>query len=201
MPTLVDIIAKFTDYDTNKTDEGEIIADFLHKYKMTTVKINGFYRTIRSADNTYLFTTDEKRGSIEYKASEIKSLEKLMPATGLYASKYGLVYLTRLPQRQWLKSFCLDKNYAMLYLDNPTGEITVENTIFNPLHFDEETLIYNDNLYIGWKNVGKLVSKDKVFLVKPQFKEEIEELWPQLKITSEANSQPKYMDERLMLDF
>jgi hypothetical protein len=201
---LIDSIAKFMDFDRKKVQDAVILTEFQHKYQHTTVKINGIYHTIQVIDNNLLYAQELETGNGQiYK--EIDTIEAAHPPTGLYASEHGLLYLSRLPYKQWKKSLYLGENYNITVLkrgktkENPN----LVNTVFNKHNeYHPETIEYQGEIWLGWVKVGVLDKDDGIIRVeKPTFKEEITELWTQYPVILGLKPQPKPMVAELILDF
>jgi len=114
-----------------------------------------------------------------------------------------LIYLYRLPKRQWIKSFSIGANYNALVLQQETADTppTSWNTVFTADHvYQKETIIYKDIVYLHWLPVGKVID-DTIFVSNKNFIEEVKELWsPQFQIILDANP-PQQREESLILDF
>jgi hypothetical protein len=200
---LIDSIAKFMDFDRKKVQDAVILTEFQHKYQHTVVKINGIYHTIQVVDNNLLYAKELETdlGQI-YK--EIESIESVNPPTGLYASEHGLLYLSRLPYRQWKKSLYVVENYSITVLKVAKGKSPhLINTVFSKHNeYHPETIEYQGEIWLGWVKVGVLDKDDGIIRVeKPTFKEEITELWTQYPVILGLKPQQKRMDAELILDF
>lgn len=192
------------DFDRKKVQDAVILTEFQHKYQHTLVKINNIYHTIQVFDNNLLYAQELETGNRQaYK--EIDSIESVLPPTGLYASEHGLLYLHRLPYRQWKKSLYLGENYNITVLKRGKTKESpnLVNTVFNKEHeYQPETIKYQNEIWLGWIKVGVLDKDDDIIrLEKATFKEEITELWTQYPVILGLKPQPKHMDVELMLDF
>jgi hypothetical protein len=201
---LIDSIAKFMDFDRKKVTDAVIVTEFQHKYQHTIVKINNIYHTIQVVDDALLYAQELETGMGQvYK--EIDSIESVNPPTGLYASEHGLLYLSRLPYRQWKKSLFVGENYNITVLKRGKTKESpnLVNTVFSKEHeYQLETIKYEDEIWLGWIKVGVFDKDDGIIrLEKPTFKEEITELWTQYPVILGLKPQPKPMDVELMLDF
>jgi hypothetical protein len=201
---LIDSIAKFMDFDRKKVQDAVILTEFQHKYQHTIVKINNIYHTIQVVENNLLYAKELETdlGQI-YK--EIESIESVLPPTGLYASEHGLLYLSRLPFRQWKKSLYVGENYHITVLKRGKTKESpnLVNTVFSKEHeYQLETIKYENEIWLGWIKVGVFEPvQGVIWLEKPTFKEEITELWTQYPVILGLKPQPKPMDVELMLDF
>ncbi len=198
-------IADLVEFDLKRFSEAQILEDFNHKFAGSILKIDGYYiktEILEKRAKTLVLHTFDKEGlSIEIKF--LRTIEKVQPKTGLYASDYGLLYLNRKPKRQWIKSLSLGNNYEVHILQKGNKEVfpDVWNTVLvDNTRYAKETIIYKDIVYLHWLKVGK-VFNDTIHVTNKKFIEEIKELWnPQYQIILDANlPQPKV--EKLVLDF
>lgn len=198
--SMLNVIAKFMDYDPLLTSKDDIYSDFLHKYRDTYILINNefYYVTNLHGNTLYVLTLNNEEK--DFGADDIHVIEKFMPETGLYKSDTGLLYLYRIPARQYLKSFAPGQNYETIVLENRKGTTVKSNVLVSDPNFYPETCIFDKNVYLGWIKVGTKGIRT-IYLEKPQFLEEIRELWPQYMITTEPNPQQKHTEEKLILDF
>jgi len=200
---LIDSIAKFMDFDRKKVRDDVIVTEFHHKYQHTIVKVNGIYRTIQLLENDLLYV--KELDGINLMLDEIESIESVNPPTGLYASEHGLLYLSRLPFRQWKKSIYSGENYMVTVLKRVKGKDSphLVNTVFNKHNeYQPETIEHQGEIWLGWIKVGVFDKEDGIIrLEKPTFKEEITELWTQYPVILGLKPQPKPMVAELILDF
>lgn len=206
---MLQAIAKLIDFDPNIFDHGAIIEDFTHKFARSWVNIDGEYYRINALyqddDDNYKLKCSDIDDDIQYiQVNRIRKITPFMPETGLYKSKYGLVYLSRVPARQWLKSYAEGKNYKLTPLAHGIGDglPNTRNTILDPAsEFHRETMIDSSNqIWLHWRRVGTL-DRHTIYLDNDKFLKEITELWPQYQITSGAKPQPAQRVEKLILDF
>lgn len=204
---MLDVIAKLVDFDPRRFDTGQIIEDFHHKFSNSWVIIDGEFQRVNNLyqddDDAFILKTTDLDGDNQYlKVDRIREIKKHMPKTGLYKSEYGLLYLHRVPARQWLKSYAEGKNYRITPLSgvNPNTKNTVLN---DESEYHPETMLdaYH-RVWLHWKQVGHLVPREHtIYLDSDKFTKEIQELWPQYRITSDAKPQPARRDEELITDF
>jgi hypothetical protein len=198
-------IADLVEFDRERFSEAQIIEDFNHKFHRSILKIDGEYRTVSllqsRARGLTLDVFNEKGDELGIKY--LKTIEKVLPATGLYSSDKGLLYLYRIPRRQWVKSLSLNQNYKVQMIERgPMGEVpSIYDTVLvdNP-RYAKESLIHNNNVYLHWKRVGK-VKNGALVVTNKNFLEEIKELWnTQYQTITEADLPPQKV-EKLILDF
>lgn len=206
---MLDIIAKLIDFDPQIFSPSQIIEDFSHKFAGSWVSIDDdFYKVLslyEDDDSTYKLKVSNLDGDNQYlNIKHIRKITPFLPPTGLYKSVHGVAYLSRLPARQWLKSFADNKNYKCTTLATTAGIPNARNTILSPeAQFHQETMLDHAGcVWLHWRNVGKLDGrKNTIYLNDDTFLKEITELWPQYQITSAAKPQPVLLDERLITDF
>lgn len=200
-------IAKFIDFDPNRQGAGAIIEEFNHKYKESWLLVDGkptlIHKFSFNGENFSLTMTPLGKMADQY--LEITTIEPFVPKTGLYGNKDGLIYLHRLPQRQWTKGFCLNKNYISKTLVKRDGirDINViKHLTHNETQYAAESIIHSEKVFLHWKRVGDFkLDTGKIHLKNNVFLKELQELWPQLPITLDAVHQSKPMEEKLILDF
>lgn len=207
---MLDVIAKLVDFDPDIFSHQAIQQDFEHKFVGSWVNIDGkFFRVVHlyhDDDEDYVLKVADLKADNHYlKVSQIHKITKHMPETGLYKSKHGVLYLSRIPARQWLKSYAEGKNYQIHLLTRNGDTVpNTHNTVLNPeSEFHRETMIDHDNnVWLHWKKVGKLDKRTyQINLQDDTFSKEIQELWPQYRITSGAEPQPVPLDGELITDF
>lgn len=198
-------IADLVEFDLNRFSEGQVLEDFNHKFQNSILKIDGTYLKVshleRLEKELLLYAVDKEDNEIKIK--ELKTIEKVLPKTGLYSSKYGMLYLYRMPKRQWIKSLKIGANYDIHTLMAGVNDKipTIWNTVLAEEHeYNKESMIYRDIVYLHWTKVGKVVDKT-ILVTKEKFIEEIKEIWnQQYQIISDANNLRRKA-ERLTLDF
>ena len=200
-------IADLIEFDPNRFSSDAIITEFNHKFVESILKIDGAYHKVTGLlveNGKPLLWTISKSNEAENKLKAITTIEKVQPKTGLYSSKHGLLYLYRLPKRQWIKSLALRKNYEAQELAlNENSRPTIYNTVLiDNAKYDKESIIHDDVVYLHWRAVGRVVEGDTILVTNPIFLEEIKELWnSQYRIILDANHQPQKVDAKLILDF
>lgn len=196
-------IADLVEFDLDRFTEEQVVTEFNHKFSGTILKVDGKYITITYLKNRvgklslYWMSPEFKEEVI----TKLTTIEKVMPKSGLYASEHGLLYLHKLPKRQWLKSFKIESNYNLLVLATHRGELTLFNTVLvdNPI-YQKESIIYRDKVYLHWKVVGELFD-GIIHVTNKNFFEEVKELWnQQYQVTLEAKPRQQ-KEEKLILDF
>lgn len=198
-------IADLVEFDLDRFSENQVIEDFNHKFNRAILKIDGAYLKVSHLEarpkGLSLYTFDKKGEEVVIKGAN--SIEKVLPKTGLYSSPYGLLYLYRLPKRQWIKSLSLGNNYNIHVLATGLKEempSIYDTVLVDKPTYDKESVIYKNIVYLHWKKVGKLVH-DTIVVTKEKFIEEIKELWnQQYQITLDVKHQPQKA-ERLIVDF
>lgn len=200
-------IARFIEFDLKRLGVGAVQEEFNHKYKDSWLVIN---------DKLMLVAGLHVRGvRVELHASpvgegglileDIQSIAPFNPKTGLYSAPEGLIYLHRVPARQWTKGFKIGKNYQhkTLIRANPNRDVNVVKLLnHKDVQYHPETQLFQNKLFLHWKHVGDFKEEtQKLHLKNNHFIKEIQELWPQLQITLDAVSPKKPMVERLILDF
>lgn len=198
-------IADLVEFDLKRFSEAQVVEDFNHKFIKSILKIDDKYLIISHLEPTvkglslHTFDTNYNEKII----NTLRTIEKVLPKTGLYSSPYGLLYLYRTPRRQWIKSLALESNYDMKVLKTGLNgdKPTLWNTVLAEEHtYQKESIIYQDTVYLHWKKVGKLVD-NIIHVTKEIFFEEIKELWnQQYQIILDVNN-PKPKAEKLILDF
>lgn len=195
-------IAEFIDYDVDRFSEGDILTEFDHKYRGSYIKLNNTLgKFIKFTLGKGIYFRNSTTG-IESIVKHIDSIEAYHPKTGLYMNKGSLVYLHRMPNRQWIKSFSPGNNYTAYWLS--FGDIEdVATLLSNPdTEYAEESIIHNNKIYLLWKEVGVAnTAARNIHLYNDTFIEEIRELWKQYRVTLDAPPQQKPMDENLIVDF
>lgn len=201
-------IAELIDFDPKVFIGQQIVEDFNHKFQKSILKIDGKHhiisiledRKVRCGVELILHTLDAYGDA--HTVKHINRIERVLPQTGLYSSNKGLLYLYRLPKRQWIKSLSINNNYKTFILDHgDQGEAPdIWDTVLidNPT-YAKETLIYKNNVYLHWKKVGK-IQDSKIYVTNEKFFEEIKELWKQYPIILGAAPQLQKA-EKLVLDF
>lgn len=208
---MLEVIANLIEFDPDVFEDSQILEDFNHKFLNSWVNIDGKFQRVISLyqddDEQYVLKTSNLEGDSEYlKLNRIRKITKHMPETGLYKSKYGLLYLARLPARQWLKSYAEGKNYRLhaLAQGKDGGTPNTRNTVLNPdSEYNRETMIDDYNqVWLHWRNVGTLDKRSHtIYLATNTFIKEITELWPQYQITSGAKPRLDQQDAKLITDF
>lgn len=197
-------IAELIDFDPKVFIEQQIVEDFNHKFQNSILKIDGKHHIIsileKNAGKLVLLTLDAYGDA--HTVKHINRIERVLPQTGLYSSNKGLLYLYRLPKRQWIKSLSINNNYKTFILNHgDQGEAPdIWDTVLidNPT-YAKETLIYKNNVYLHWKKVGK-IQDSKIYVTNKNFFEEIKELWKPYPIILGAVPQLQ-KEEKLVLDF
>lgn len=200
----IDLLAKLVDFDQNYFSPHDIIDEFNHKYGNSFLNVDGVPFHIKRAsiqededhedDNDYVLLETYMGDNIR----QVLEIAPIHPPTGLYASKRGLLYLYRIPQRQWIKSFSPNRNYGVNTL---LGDPTVMNTVLvrNP-KYAKESIIHDNKVFLHWKYVADL-SNGMITMKNKHFTKEIKELWPQYRILLAADPLPGQQDADLQLDF
>jgi len=118
-PNMLNKIADLVEFDLDRFSPDQVIEDFNHKFSGSILKINDKYYKVDTARYKngavilYLYTQEGK----EIIITQAHSIERVTPKTGLYASDNGLLYLYRMPKRQWIKSLSIGNNYRIEVLD------------------------------------------------------------------------------------
>lgn len=208
---MIEAIAELIEFDTDLFENQQIMEDFNHKFHGSWIEVNGIPHKleqveIHDGDNyrIILHTTDLKQNEKVFDHDDVISLKRITPQTGLYLSDWGLVYLSRLPHRQWIKSFFPGQNYQVHVLQrSPNKPVApnARNTVLNPkAAFHKESMIYQNAVWLHWRKVGT-VKDDMIKLASNKFQKEIKELWPQYLITLDAKPQPALQVANLITDF
>lgn len=170
----LEVIAQFMDFD--KKSIALIEAEFRHKYDGTILKINNKYVTISgiNIEKDMIYT-------IEFGGMIPNTIEEYNPEIGLYATKTNLIFISRIPQRQYLKSFKFNANYQLTRLDGIYG-------IFNPEKYEYKGIctIFNSKVFLYKKQIG-IAENKTIYLYPPyydKYKLDVKELCPNYKIIS-----------------
>ena len=199
-------IADFIEFNVNRQGYAAVIEEFNHKYANSWILLNGTPHLIHQIKQNGQKLVASPMGELSKDYTDIKSIQNITPKTGLYANKERLVYLYRIPNRQWTKGFSAGNNYQYKSLaKDPTvrGDINIIKHLFDPTTvFQPETMIFDDKVFLHWQKIGNLNPlSGKIHVNNNRFIKELEELWPQYRITLDALNQPKDMDVKLILDF
>jgi hypothetical protein len=203
-----DKIARFIDYDENRMSHEQIREEFNHKYANSWVLINGEPTQViilknRNDGNAELWITNTKGEAT--KLPKLLTIARFTPKTGLYSNSKYLLYLYRIPNRQWTKGFALGANYASHLLESPDKfeDKDLLELILNPeTIYSPESVIFKNNIYLHWKKIGTYNEMtQRLHLKDDHFKKEIEEIWKPYKVTLDQLPQKNAMEEKLMLDF
>ena len=198
-------IADLVEFDRERFSEDQILEDFNHKFHNSVLKIDGQFLTASLANkkNGIVFLHAFNNKGEELAITKAKTIEKVRPPTGLYSSPKGLLYLHRIPKRQWIKSFSLNNNYRVIALKKgKEGSIPAvfDTILVDTPTYAKESMIYDNDVYLHWAKVGKVVN-DTLYVTNKNFFEEIKELWnQQYQIILDADNQLQKA-EKLILDF
>lgn len=196
-------IADLVEFDLKRFSPEQVIDDLNHKFHNSWLKIDGKYYKFRNAGfSRNLPYLDLELDGADITLKELKTIEKVLPKTGLYASKESLIYLYRVPYRQWIKSLAIGQNYKTKILVNkhPLGPALFNTILIPNPTYAKETIIYDNKVFLHWKEVGR-VEEGTIVVTDNLFFEEVKELWKyEYQISLEAKRhQPKV--EKLILDF
>lgn len=205
---MINKIAKLLDFNLDVMGIDNIIEEFNHKYKSSWVLLDKepifIHKLSHKLDNTYELLLSKLEKQAE-QVTNIKAIENFLPKTGLYANSKDLIYLYRLPNRQWTKSFSIGANYAYKRLKgvNRFDDYTLVNILTNPdTIYEKETCIFGDCVYLHWKKVGIFNEpRQTIYVTDNRFIKELNELWPQFQISLDAKPQINIMGENLILGF
>lgn len=181
--TLLNNISKLTDYSEKFFSKNTIIEEFINKFSGTYIYVNGslVYISYISVDKCSFIS---KVGSFNIKMEEECHLELFLPKTGLYKYKESLFYLSRLPKKQFFKSFLLNRNYD---LEPLFGNYPVIDPLFlSSMEYLGTYTIFNDTCWIFNTMVGTKISINKVIYIKPLhniYIPDIKLLWKPYKIS------------------
>lgn len=196
---MIEDIAKFIDFNPKMHDDNKIINEFIHKYENTYLWINNKLTKIVSI----LQNPDTGIWELNENILNIESIREFTPKTGLYFDNNWLIYLYRVPKRQWKKSFAFKENYDAIILQ-PKKTILSSKTLVNFItdkntDYAKESAIYNNNVYLHTVTVGTV--DRKTLLIQDRYQKEIEELWKQYKVISVANHLQKPLDNEEQVPF
>lgn len=182
----LEVIAQFMDFELKQYKL--IQEEFNHKYTGTILKINGEYTRISGCSCT-------PNNCVIYGINTYDpiSIEEWNPEVGLYLYKNKeLVFISRLPERQYLKSFKSGANYSIERLNSIGPKQRAAEFNPNELQFQGIHCIFNNTLYLFKHEIG-LVDKKTIYLFPDYFKKfnkDIEELCPNYNITSLTSLNP-----------
>lgn len=176
----LEVIAQFMDF--NIKQHKLIQEEFNHKYTGTILKVNDNYTTVSGCACTPNHCTIF--GKDPY---DPVSIEEWNPEVGIYLHKdRELLFISRLPERQYLKSFKLGANYNVEKIYSSEIRQSLFNLNPNDLKFLGIHCIFNNTFYLFKHEIG-LVERKNIFLFPDYFKKfsrDIEELCPNYNITS-----------------
>lgn len=175
----LEVIAQFMDFDPKQYRL--IQAEFVHKYKDTIIKVNNTFikvaNCICTSTNCTIFGTN---GSYDP-----EKIEEWNPEVGLYVYKKNtLLFIQRIPERQYLKSFKIGANYLVSILEKTNYRVLGEMDA-NELEFKGMCCTFNNYLYLLHKKIG-LVEENTIYLFPEyynNFLNDVKELCPNYNIT------------------
>jgi hypothetical protein len=201
-------IAKFIDFDLARMGAGPAIEEFNHKYAGSWCLVNKqptFINKLKPDVHGNIRLIVSNLDGTTITLDKIDSIDTLAPKTGLYANKDSLIYLYRIPNRQWTKGLAFGANYSYKRLlgARNLSDINAVKLVTDPdISYAKESLIIDDRVYLHWKQVGTFNEESqKIHLTNNHFLRELQEIWPQLQITLDAQPHKNVMEERLILDF
>ena len=199
-------IADFIEFNPNRQGLAAVIEEFNHKYANSWLLLNGTPHLIHQIKQNGQKLIASPMGELSKDYTDIKSIQNITPKTGLYANKERLVYLYRIPNRQWTKGFSTGNNYQYKSLAkdaNVKGDVNIIKHLFDPTtRYHPESMIFDGKVFLHWQKIGYTDNNSgKIHVNNNRFIKELEELWPQYRITLDAHNPPKDMDARLITDF
>ena len=124
---------------SKQTDLTIVLNEFTHKFKHTIVKINDKLETIKHIDNVILLTDKNK-----YPLNSDTKIETFLPESGWYQDKTCTIFLSKLPQRQWNKSFSLDQTHKIVLIFGDLLSLEIlNNYVGTHIIFNNKVYIYN----------------------------------------------------------
>jgi len=107
-----------------------------------------------------MHTSFPKNGSKQiYSLSfdQITNIEPFLPDTGMYETGEGLLFLEKLPRKQWKKSFSWD--FYTYYFLNDEGQNMndLPFSIYKSTNYSNDIIISGDSVYYLYKKIGKVI--------------------------------------------
>ena len=198
-------LGKFLDLDLNRMGEALILDEFNHKFSRSWVLLDGIPTNIiklfvKETGEPVLTIVKHKEKVTNIQ--DFTTIENLSPKTGLYSLEDTLLYLRRVPYKQWTKGFSPGNNYEIIPLRGLDKQSNID-IIFNPkTSYNAETIIHKKDLYLHWKCIGNVdANKKHITLFNDHFEKETKELWKLYKVTLGVPLHKNAMGENLIMDF
>jgi hypothetical protein len=198
-------ISKFLDFDPERVGTGLILDEFNHKFGNSWVLLEGLPTLIKD-----LYINEEgfpilriiKHKEEATIINDFTTIENFSPKTGLYSLEDTLLYLKRIPNKQWRKGFCMGSNYEIIQLKGRDRQNSIDIIINPKTKYNTETIIHKKELYLHWKYIGNVDNiKRTITLFNNHFEKETKELWKQYKVGLEVPFPKNAMEENLIMDF
>ena len=198
-------ISKFLDFDPERVDKNLILDEFNHKFGKSWILLDGLPTyiielCINEEGSPVLVIVKHKEQATTI--HDFTTIENFSPKTGLYSLEDTLLYLKRIPHKQWRKGFSIGSNYEVISLKGREKQGSIDIIVNPKTNYNTETIIHKKELYLHWKYIGNVDNiKKTITLFNNHFEKETKELWKQYKVGLEVPFPKNAMEENLIMDF
>ena len=172
----IKLLAQLIDFSITSFSGAAILQEVSSKYSNTFMKINEEIKYVIEI-NKYGVHYKEKGDIITIAPESIKSIEGILPDSGLYYTSEGyLYYVSKIPKRQWKRSLSLDF-YDIFSVDQDRHFVDTE-AVIPRLDFSNRMYIAvsrSDGIYFMTKKIGYIKEDNLVYCVSHLFKQEIKD--------------------------